>query len=141
MHMKFYDEKKSLLDMYDIPAEDKYMKRAYMVLALFEHIDPVKVKFKKKLTDKKTEIKGRYVLKYIFKTLRIANRIEIVKDRYWLLYLFHEFTHQVIYKEYGITDHGKSFKRLERLFLRKYFDKILQSIIKQETKKKAANER
>ncbi|MCF6185729.1 MAG: hypothetical protein L3J56_14115 [Bacteroidales bacterium] len=115
-----------MLEKNELKASSENLKKAYSVLCHYESIRKAKIIFDNELPEK---INGRYIIKFrrllIFR-IRTKNRILIKPEKYWLLYLFHEFTHQLMVRDIGFTGHGHNFTRLNEYLINRYFDAIFK---------------
>ncbi len=129
MLSELINRKKYLLEKEELSASFRNIKRVYKILCAYEKIKPAKIYLSVGLPE---TVNGRFIVevKKIFHVpIRIKRKIYIKPDKYWMLYLFHEFTHQVLFSDIGYTGHGRKFNDLEEYFIKKYFDKIYHSLI------------
>ncbi|MCF6365289.1 MAG: hypothetical protein L3J35_03710 [Bacteroidales bacterium] len=136
MFLLEYEKRKIMLETNELDLTNENLKTAYNLLCHYESIREAKVYFDNELPEK---INGRYIIKYrkiIFFNVRTKNRILIKPDKYWLLYLLHEFTHQLLVRDIGFTGHGQNFKKLNEYLITRYFDVIYKLLIDIQNEKK-----
>jgi len=127
MYTKLIKECERQINTYpgQVPTDEKFLKFAYHFLCKAEKVKPGKIYYfdRRKHTGKHfKEFKGGVCLERISPLFGIRRyRIYIERDNLWLLYLIHEFTHQLLMKEQHYYGHGKLFRKLHEAFTNLYF--------------------
>ena len=138
MLLKLVEQKRVLLDSDELKASDKNLKAAYKILTAFEKMPKAKVLFSENIKDdNENDISGQYIIQYsknkIF-PVRLKNRIIIRPDKYWLLSLIHEFSHQILVRDLGYYEHGHLFRKTIKYLINRYFDNILTALLETQDK-------
>ena len=129
MLFQLLEQKKFLLEQKELKPDQELLKRAYRIICHFERLKRAKIKFDKELPE---NISGRYIVKYskaLIIPIRTEHKILIKPEKFWLLDLFHEVTHQILFNDLGYTGHGQNFNRLQEFLINKYFDRIYTGLL------------
>ena len=112
----------------NLKASKKNLQRANNALRNLERIPTFKTMFSQTIKKKGICIaKPKKFLFLIPYGYRLTVLIQPSED--WLLILFHEFIHVLLFKDYGYDGHGPIFNKLQEHIIDKYFDKILSVLL------------
>ena len=114
---------------------DENLQRAYIALANLELIPKCKVMFDENLTGRdgkplngQVSAKKKRFLGVIPYGYRLTIRIR--PGVHWLEYLFHEFTHVCLFKDFSYTKHGAAFNDIQEYLLDRHSEKLLKLLLK-----------